>query len=341
MRYEIVDGYGSQVLKHSERLVLRIPSALDKNIKREVPVLHLDHLLVGTKGVLVSSDALALCCERGIPVTVVDWRGRPVGRFGSPALHGSAHIRRAQLEAFGANLGAEFAREVVCGKLLNQADNLRYFGKNRKTRDPAQHELLETSADDINEISKRASCISEKCANTARLPLMTLEAEGARIYWSALSRLYGTRSGFARREQRGTRDPVNAALNYAYGVLNGEVWNAVVLAGLEPYAGLLHVDRPGRLSFVLDLMEEFRPIIADRLVFGLAAKGWKIGQEENGWLDFATKQRLLKAISERWDARVNYQGRKIRLRSVLQLQARDAARHFLGRAQYRAFRQRW
>lgn len=350
MRYEIVDGYGCQVLKHSERLVLRYPLAPPgerglggegKQRKREVPVLHLDHLLVGTKGVTVSTDALALCCERGIPVTVVDWRGRPVGRFGSPAFHGTAQVRRAQIAAFTSLRGAAFAREVVVGKLLNQADNLRYIGKNRKTRAPDEHEALTRTADALQRLARKAAAVKGKSADAVRLPLMTVEAEGARAYWSALSGVYGGRSGFAKREQRGTRDPVNAALNYAYGVLNGEVWNATVLAGLEPYAGFLHVDRPGRLSFVLDLMEEFRPVIADRVVFGLVAKGWKIGQEENGWLDLSTKERLVRAIADRWETHVEHQGRKLRLRSVLQLQARDAARHFQGKDEYVAFRQRW
>jgi len=341
VRYEVVDGYGSQVLKHSERLVLRWPLPDSKLAKREVPVLHLDHLLLGTKGVTVSSDALALCCERGIPVTVVDWRGRPVGRFGSPALHGTARVRRAQLVAYGTKRGAAFAREVVCGKLLNQADNLRYFAKNRRLRDPTSHESLNRAADGVVRAERSAAKVVGADADAVRLSLMTVEAEGARAYWAAIARLYGPRSGFQRREQRGTRDPVNAALNYAYGVLNGEVWNAAVLAGLEPYAGFLHVDRPGRLSFVLDLMEEFRPVVADRVVFGMAAKGWKIGQEENGWLDLATKRRLLDALGERWETPVEHNGRKVRLRSVLQSQARDAARHFLGSCVYQAVRQRW
>ncbi|MCZ7581418.1 MAG: CRISPR-associated endonuclease Cas1 [Fimbriimonadaceae bacterium] len=305
------------------------------------PLLPLDHLLIGTKGVTVSTDALALCCERGIPVTVVDWRGRPVGRFGSPALHGTAQVRRAQIAAFATEIGATFAREVVSGKLLNQADNLRYIGKNRKTRAPNEHEALTRTADTLQRLAKKAATVKGKNADDVRLPLMTVEAEGARAYWSVLSEVYGERSGFAKREQRGTRDPVNAALNYAYGVLNGEVWNATILAGLEPYAGFLHVDRPGRLSFVLDLMEEFRPVVADRVVFGLVAKGWKIGQEENGWLDMPTKRRLIQAIGERWGARVLHQARKLQLRSVLQLQARDAARHFQGKAEYIAFRLRW
>lgn len=341
MRYEIVDEYGCQVLKHSERLVVRYPVTRQGRAKREVPVLHLDHLLVGTRGVILSTDAIALCCERGIPVTVVDWRGRPVGRFGSPALHGTAQVRRAQLAAFETQAGADFAKEVVAGKLLNQADNLRYIAKNRKVRAPAEHQRLSQSADELQRLSRAATDLRGKCADAVRLPLMTIEAAGARAYWSAISGVYGKASGFARREHRGARDPVNAALNYAYGILTGEVWNAVVLAGLEPYAGFLHVDRPGRLSFVLDLMEEFRPAIADRVVFGLVAKGWRIGQEENGWLDNATKKRLIRAIGARWDATAEHLGGKMRLRSVLQMQARDAARQFQGKTTYRAFRQRW
>ncbi|KAA0232342.1 MAG: CRISPR-associated endonuclease Cas1 [Armatimonadetes bacterium] len=271
----------------------------------------------------------------------MDWRGRPVGRFGSPALHGTAQVRRAQIAAFDTKRGASFASEIVGGKLLNQADNLNYIGKNRKTRAPEVYEELTRTADTLQRLAKKAVAVKGKNADEIRMLLMTVEAEGARAYWSVLSEVYGKGSGFAKREQRGTRDPVNAVLNYAYGVLNGEVWNAVVLAGLEPYAGFLHVDRPGRLSFVLDLMEEFRPVVADRVVFGLVAKGWKIGQEENGWLDLSTKKRLVRAIGDRWGTRVEHQGRKLQLRSVLQLQARDAARHFQDKAEYDAFRQRW
>lgn len=341
MKYEIVDGYGCQVLKHSERLIIRLPPTEQGRARREVPVLHLDHLLVGARGVILSTDAIALCCERGIPVTVVDWRGRPVGRFGSPALHGTAQVRRAQLAAFDAQTGASFAKEIVAGKLLNQADNLRYVAKNRKVRAPAEHECLSRSADELQRLARNAHGSCSECADAARLPLMAIEATGARVYWSVMRAVYGETSGFANREHRGARDPVNAALNYAYGVLASEVWNAVVLAGLEPYAGFLHVDRPGRLSFVLDLMEEFRPAIVDRVVFGLVAKGWRIGQEENGWLDLSTKKRLIRALGNRWDTFVEHLGARMRLRSVLQMQARDAARHFQGNVVYRAFRQRW
>jgi CRISPR-associated protein Cas1 len=341
MRYELVDGYGSQVLKHSERLILRFPQLAGEKTKRELPVLLLDHLLVGSKGVNVSTDAIALCCERGIPITVVDWRGRPLGRFASPALHGTAAVRRAQFAAFASRRGAYFAKAIVEGKLLNQADNLRYFAKNRKTRAPGEHTALNAVADCLQTLSVEAANVPGTNADEVRQELMVIEAEGAKGYWAAIQGIYGGKTGFMRREQRGTKDPLNAALNYAYGVLQADVWTAVTLVGLEPYAGMLHVDRPGRLSFVLDLMEEFRPVIADRVVFALAAKGWRIGQEENGWLDRATKGKLLAALGQRMEKSIEHEGRRVKLRNLIQLQARDAARHFLGKFNYEPIRQRW
>lgn len=342
MRYEVVDGYGCQVLKHSERLIIRTPMDTEGRTseKRDVPILHLDHLLLGARGVSITTDALTLCCERGIPVTMLDWRGRPVARFASPSFHGSAVVRRAQLMAATTELGASFARTVVQAKLLNQADNLRYFGKNRHTRAPGEHAALSAVADCLQGLAKEAQAVQGASSDEVRQPLMVVEAEAAKAYWSALHGVYGAKSGFSRREQRGTRDPVNAALNYAYGVLQAEVWNACVLAGLEPYAGLLHVDRPGRLSFVLDLIEEFRPM-ADRVVFALAAKGWRIDLEDNGWLAKSAKAKLIAAWSEKLESTISHEGKKVRFRSLIQLQARDAARHFLGKIRYQGMRLRW
>lgn len=346
MKYLLVEGYGAQVLKHSERLVVRSwltaseSGTADTRAKREVPVLHLDHLLLG-KGVSVTTDAIALCCERGIPITVQDWRGRPVGRFATPALHGTAIVRRAQLEAYDSEIGAALARAFVSGKLLNQADNLNYFAKNRRSRVPDEHRGLAAVAADLQRLATRAAALHGASAAAMRSRLMVIEAAAAKGYWSVLSGVYGHDYDFKGREQRGTRNPVNAALNFAYGVLQADIWNAAVLAGLEPYAGFLHVDRPGRYSLVLDLMEEFRPVIADRVVFALAGKGWRIKLDESGWLDRASKEKLLDALAKRLETSVTFEGKRCRLRSVIQMQARNVARHLLGKAHYAALRQRW
>ena len=97
-----------------------------------------------------------------------------------------------------------------------------------------------------------------------RPALLNREGRAGAQYWAGVAALLDGKAAFAGREHRGTEDPVNAALNYGYGILQSQVWSAITLAGLEPFAGFIHVDRPGKPSLVLDLMEEFRQPVVDR-----------------------------------------------------------------------------
>ena len=86
------------------------------------------------------------------------------------------------------------------------------------------------------------------------------------MYWREIARMLPDEVGFAGREHEGPGDAVNAALNYGYGILYSHVWGAVMNAGLESFAGFLHVDRSGKPSMVLDLVEEFRQPVVDRAI---------------------------------------------------------------------------
>src|SRR5438477_161295 len=94
--------------------------------------------------------------------------------------------------------------------------------------------------------------------------------EGIPIHFLSSS---GTALAGPGRETRGAVDPLNSALNYGYGVLYAQVEQALILAGLDPYAGFLHADRPGKPSLVLDLIEEVRQTVVDRTVIGLVNRG--------------------------------------------------------------------
>ncbi len=342
MKYELVEGYGAAIQKHSERLIINTPVKNDsEKTRREVPVLRLDHLLVSSKGVSISSDAIDLCCERGIPITIISRTGKPIGKFTSPSLHGSCQTRRAQLDAYKKSSGVDFAKSIIIGKLSNQSANLKYFAKNRKSKNPEAYRLLNEASDLIEKVIKQIKKVTSENINECRNYLMNREGECAKLYWNALSKLYGNKTEFVKREHRGAKNPLNAALNYAYGVLTSEIWTACLIAGLEPYAGILHVDRPGRLSFVLDLVEEFRPIVGDRIVFALSAKGWKIELEENGWLTYEAKRRLLDNLEEKFETPEPYNGKRVKLRNIIQLQAHLASQHFMEKKKYKPFIQRW
>jgi CRISPR-associated protein Cas1 len=132
-----------------------------------------------------------------------------------------------------------------------------------------------------------------------REALMGIEGRFGARYWQALAPLIPVELAWPGRETRGASDPFNQVLNYGYGVLYKQVEYALVLAGLDPYAGLLHADRPGKPSLVLDLIEEFRQAVVDRTLLGQLNRGWQIERDEAGRLSTAARERIVARVMER------------------------------------------
>jgi CRISP-associated protein Cas1 len=120
------------------------------------------------------------------------------------------------------------------------------------------------------------------------------------------------------------------------------VERAVLLAGLDPYAGFLHEDRPGKPSLVLDLTEEFRAHAVDRVVLALLNQRVALKQSGDGRLDGSTRTRLAQRVNERLETPELHEGQRRRLRTVVQMQARRVASHVRGDAGvYAGWEGRW
>lgn len=281
-------------------------------------------------GVALSSDVVAKCVESGIPITFVDGIGRPYASLLSSLGHGSAVVRSRQHLARHTETGLSLGRAVLQDKCENQARVLRYFAKNRRTRDPACYSALRFAE---RVIVRNLEDFNEREA-------LAREAQIAATYWAAVRMLLPEDLGFEVREHRGTQNAANAALNYGYGILQTICLQACVLAGLEPFAGLIHVDRSGRQSMVLDLMEPFRPSVVDRPLIGMFGKGWKPKLGEDGYLAKPDKERVRNAILGRLEVRERYSGASRKLRNIVQMYARDLARE-LGGSPHVPYRQSW
>jgi CRISPR-associated protein Cas1 len=133
---------------------------------------------------------------------------------------------------------------------------------------------------------------------------------------------------------------VNSLLNYGYGILYSQVWGAVLNAGLEPFAGFLHVDRPGKPSLVLDLVEEFRQPVVDRAVIAHLNLGEEIKLVQ-GMLAPETRKALVERVMERLQATETYQGKRYQVRSIIQMQARRLASFLRGQGAYKTFAFKW
>jgi CRISPR-associated protein Cas1 len=343
----IVEEFGAFVSKHSERLIV---SKGDEKLV-QAPLLHLETVLIASHGVAISSDAVRECAERGIPIHFVSGSGNAYASIYSSGLTGTVLTRRAQLEAFHTMRGLLLPIAFAQGKLGNQANFLKYMSKYRKESAPEVFEILRAAAEkiletvsDLEMMKALPEVLSGERATIDdwRFEILGMEGRAAQTYWEALKAALPSELEWQGREGRGARDPINSALNYCYGILYGQIERALVLAGLDPYAGFVHVDRPGKPSLTFDAIEEFRAPIVDRTIFGLANKGVKFEQDERGYLTEGTRKMLAEKFFERMESTEQYEKKSFPLRLIVQMQARHVATFLRGeREEYVPFVMGW
>lgn len=316
------------------------PGARAKPEQVELPLFRISEIIVTSTGVSISTDLIEECCERGIRLAFLTPGGKPIAMLSSPMLGATVLTRREQLAAFGDRRGLEVGKAIVRGKLGNQAALLKYFGKYQKTADAVAFERLTAAVRGIERGRRDLDDVAGERVDDARGSLLAIEGAAGRHYWTGVRALLDGHAEFTTREHQGAPDPVNSALNYGYGVLYSQVWGAIMNAGLEPFAGFVHVDRPGKPSLVLDLVEEFRQPVVDRAVIAALTKGTKIETRE-GMLVDESRRLVAGAVLDRLESEVSFRGQRHRLKSIIQIQARNLAAYLRGGDAYRAFAFKW
>ena len=335
-----ISGWGAYIGKKSERLVLRKKSG--SGVLWQVPLERIHEVHVAASGVSISSDVLAELADRGVRVSILASNGRPVAQIASPNLTASVAIRRAQLEAYANDLGLKLALAMAAGKLLNQARLLKYFAKNIRSSQPEQFAELNRRVAAILALRRNILRGNWLGLEVARSTIMGLEGTAARHYWDAVTLLLEKHVEFPGRETRGASDFVNSLLNYGYGVLYSQVWGAILNAGLEPFGGFLHTDRPGKPSLVLDLTEEFRAPIVDRTVVAAIRLRQLRPNAKTGPLDPETRGVLVDQIFKRLESKERFEGGEYQVRSIIQIQARRVASFLTQKTpRYQSFRFKW
>jgi len=332
----ILSGFGIFLSKKSERLLVK----LGGKVVYEFPFFRISEVVVASRGVSLSSDLIKDFCERGIRVSFVEPSGRPYAMLSSPVLTATVESRREQLLAYNDSRGLQFARLVVRGKVRNQRHVLLYFGKYLKQSDAERFESISEIARKLRTVELQARRIDGGSVQERRQELMGLEGAAGRLYWDGMRTIVESKVEFMGRVHRGATDIVNALLNYGYGILYAHVWGAVVNAGLEPFAGFLHVDRPGKPSLVLDLVEEFRQPVVDRTIIAFINLGQSM-KMENGLLDQETRRAIAEKILERLGSTESFRGQQYQIRSIIQMQARSLVSFLRNKSKYKPFSFRW
>jgi len=341
-----LDDFGIFLGRKRNRFVVK-----KKGEKKEVVADEVESIICTSSGVAISSSALSLAAKKNIQVVFARYSGWPYAILLPTTLTGSVRARREQFLAYNDARGFMLAKGFVRGKLKNQANLLKLMAKNRRDVSPVLAEKLYEAGKSIDEVVKRVW--REKALNIddGRQRLMNLEAEAARIYWDAIKHVLPVELNFEGRITRGANDPFNVMLNFGYqAILFPEVWKAICYAGLDPYAGFLHADRPGKPSLVLDLMEEFRQQLVDRTIIGMISKKMikpeeimaREGEAKGRLLSKKATEKLIEGLLERLEATVMFGGRRGPLKSFVYSQARAVTRFIIGdSAEYSPFILGW
>lgn len=213
----------------------------------------------------VSPALMELCAESGVALTFMSGSGKFLARL-TGRTAGNVLLRRRQYRiADDEEESAAIVRNIIAAKTTNSRTVIRRAVSDHADADSASR--LRRVVEDLKETAWRVL----DCPNDIDA-LRGLEGQAASVYFSAFNDLIRNPDPtfrFSTRTRRPPRDPVNALLSFLYALLRHDVQSALETVGLDPYVGFLHTDRPGRPSLALDLMEELRPYLADRLVLTL------------------------------------------------------------------------
>lgn len=249
-----VTRQGSYLHKERETIVVKNG---DEKIG-QLPALNIGHIMCFGQ-ISVSPFLMGYCGEQGIGLTFYTEYGKFLARVQGKQT-GNVLLRRTQYRMADDELKANsIAQLFVAAKIANARAVLM-----RELRNHGENTAIKSAVLKLNDSLNH-------CAKTASVSqTMGIEGEAAANYFGVFNQLLrGSDFAFNGRVRRPPTDPTNALLSFIYSLLTHECASALQGIGLDPYVGFLHQDRPGRLSLALDLLEEFRAPIADRLVLTL------------------------------------------------------------------------
>lgn len=306
--------------------------------KLAIPIHHLESICVFGSST-ISPPALDLCWEHGVAVNYLSEFGYLQARMTGVA-DTSVTLRRTQFRAADDPAKcAAIARQIIAGKLQNSRNSLLRGARESEIPD-SKSRLTEAT----NALARQIQALGGFEISNLKSQLDALrgtEGLGSATYFGVFALLLKQQReefSFTSRSRRPPRDRINCLLSFLYALVRHDCVAALTSIGLDPFVGFLHAERPNRPALALDLMEEFRPWLADRLAVTLINRQ-QLGPEdfnlrEGGAVEFtdAGRKRVIKAYQERKQEKLTHPllDQEFRVAQFPFVQARILARYLRG-----------
>lgn len=318
----VINTYGSYLQKNGDCFKVKTD---DKVF--EISCKKVSSILISTSA-YVTTDAIKLAMENNIDIIFLDEFGNPFSRVWHSKIGSTTLIRRCQLEIAETEDGLKLALSWIVRKIENQIDLLKRLRTTRPHKSAEITSYIEKLKTYKESLENLTGTIDEK-----RGKILGLEGNAGRVYFECISFLMPDRYKFSGRSRNPAKDEFNALLNYAYGILYSKVEKSCIIAGLDPYIGILHTDNYNKKSLVFDLIENYR-IWADETVINLFAsrlvKQEQFNKLHNGLtLNKEGKALLIDAFTKFLDESIRYNNRNIKRADIIQFDCHKIANQLI------------
>nr|QBM01174.1 CRISPR-associated endonuclease Cas1 [uncultured archaeon] len=311
----IINEFGSYLSKKENRFVIK-----NKEKKEEYSADDVNQILITSPSSL-TEGAVKLAIERNIDIVFTTYSGRPFARIYPCTLGGTTLTRREQAKAYYNEKGKIIVKRIIEAKLYNQLSLIKRLNKTRNDLFAKEISLLEENTEKLKKYQ-----ISD--LEKSKEVILGYEGYGASVYFSCLNKIIN----ISKRDPE-SNDIGNITLNYGYGILYSEVERACILSGLDPYLGFLHSDRYGKPSMVLDLLEQFRPIIDKSIINLFVQKQLSdIDLEKIGDATLLTKNgrtKIIEAVQKGLAKRAKFKNKYLKVSNIILEQGREITRFLL------------
>lgn len=323
-----VTSQGAYLSKEGETVLVKV----GKEVRLRVPI-HTLGGIVCFGNVLCSPFLLGFCADKNVGISFLTEHGRFLARVQGP-VSGNVLLRREQYRrADDPQATAEITRAILTGKLANCRTVLQ-----RAIRDHGEKVDPKT----LREVSTRIGDYLHRLPHESSPDVLRgIEGDTAHMYFGVFDHLITSQKesfSFQERSRRPPMDNVNCLLSFVYTLILHDVRSALETVGLDPAVGFLHRDRPGRPGLALDLMEEFRPFLADRLVLSLInlrkvqKKGFKKTDSGAVFMADDARKELLITYQNRKQEEITHPflGEKVSIGMLFHIQGMLFARYLRG-----------
>lgn len=319
----VLNTFGTSLNRDNEGFVITY-----KDGQQRLPVAGISSIQI-SKGAQITSDAVMLAIENEIEVIFTDRSGNPVGRIWSPKYGSISTIRKGQLNFSFSHDAVDWIKEIIRQKIENQQALILMM----QPENGVERWQVDKAVNRLEDYRSKIAGLDGEIVSDIAATLRGWEGVSSKIYFEMLNQYIPEHLRFAQRSQHPAMDPVNALLNYGYGLLYGKIEGALIKAGIDPYVGIMHRDNYNRPVLVYDVIELYR-IWIDYVVYSLVIQNvitdeyYSVKEDGSYWLEPLGRRVLIQSVNDYLEDVVEQKGVERSRSYQIQLYAQKLAQIF-------------